>query len=123
MARFSKNKMILSRVYKLKRTLKVDTQRLRGKSLKALEEMFKMAKKLAQNKELQLRERHKWVQVAAYICQVINSVCKGFDERQIDHDLDELERLVNEAKAKTKAKKRKKSIKKGTEKKASKGSS
>lgn len=123
MVRISRQKMVLFRVGKLKKTIKVDTQRMRAKSLKALEEMFKMAKKFAQNKDLELRARHKWVQVAAYICQVINSVCKGFDERQIDHDLDELERLVNEAKAKTKTKKTKRQVKGEKKEKVSKGSS
>jgi len=33
----------------------------------------------------------------------MNNVALGFDERQIDMQLDELERLVNEAKAKGKA--------------------
>jgi len=94
--------MVLTRIVKLRKAIKVDTQRLRGKSLKALEELFKMAKEFAQNQSLTLPARRKWVQVTAYVAQVTNSVASGFDEKEIDVQLDELEKLVNEAKAKTK---------------------
>lgn len=99
--------MVLSRVQKLKRRIKIDTQRMRGKALTSLEELFEMATELAKNKELDLKDRQFWTRIAAYICQVINSVATGFDERQIDVQLDELERLVIEARAKAKAKKTK----------------
>jgi hypothetical protein len=75
---------------------------LRGKALKSLEELFDMAKDFAQNKNLKLKQRQMWVRVAAYISQVMSSIADGFDERQIDIQLDELERLIHEAKAKTK---------------------
>jgi hypothetical protein len=94
--------MVLHRVVRLRRTVQVNTNRLRGKSLKALEEMFNMAKDLAQNKDLKMPMRHKWAQVATYICQVINTVAIGFDEKEIDVQLSELEKLINEVKAKTK---------------------
>ena len=102
MVRFSKQTMILSRIGKLKETVKIDTQQLRGKALKTLEGLFDMTKGLAQNENLTLKQRQMWTRIAAYICQVINSVATGFDERQIDVQLDELERLVNEARAKAK---------------------
>jgi nitrous oxide reductase len=95
--------MMLSRIGKLRETIKIDTHELRGKALQSLEQLFNLAKDLAKNEGLDLNVRRNWVQVAAYIAQVVNSVCKGFDEREIDVQLDELERLVNEAKAKTKA--------------------
>jgi len=104
MAKFSRPFLLLHYVVKLRRYVKIDTQRMRGKSLRALEEMFVMAKGLAKNKEVDLLIRQKWAQVAAYIAQVMNSVARGFDERGIDVQLDELERLVNEAKAKGKTK-------------------
>lgn len=50
-----------------------------------------------------LKHRQMWARVAAYIAQIMNSVASGFDERSIDEQLDELERLVDEAKAKGKA--------------------
>ncbi|MEA2090277.1 MAG: hypothetical protein U9O89_05920 [Thermoproteota archaeon] len=59
--KFSRDKMVLSRVQKLKRRLKVDTQKLRGKTLKALEELFDIAKELAKNEDLPLNVRRNWI--------------------------------------------------------------
>jgi hypothetical protein len=92
----------------------VDTQRIRGKTLNSLQELFDLAVALAKGKvktqnedgvpvKVTLKQRQMWARVAAYIAQIMNSVASGFDERQIDVQLDELERLVNEAKAKGKA--------------------
>ncbi len=38
-----------------------------------------------------------------YTAQVINTIAKGIDERQIDVDLDKLEQMLDEAKAKGEA--------------------
>jgi len=62
-------------------------------------------------KKVTLKERRMWARVAGYVAQVMNSVAEGFDEREIDVQLDELERLVREAKAKAKTGKTKKRIK------------
>jgi len=96
---------------------------MRGKTLKALEGLFDMAKDLALNKDLKLKQRQMWVRVAAYISQVMNSIASGFDEREIDVQLDEVERLVNEAKAKAEAKKTEGTNGGAKRKKASEGSS
>lgn len=105
MTKISRNSMVLNRVRRVRRTIKIDTQRMRGKALTNLEELFDMAKALAKDKKVKLPTRQKWAQIAAYIAQVINSVASGFDEKEIDIQLDELERLVNEAKTKTKVRK------------------
>jgi hypothetical protein len=68
-----------------------------------LKDMFDAAHCLAQQKDLDLNVRQKWMRVAAYAAQVINSLASGFDEKQIDKDLDKLEVLVNEATAKKEA--------------------
>ena len=112
----SRKMMIVQRVWKLKRRIKVDTQRMRGKALKNLEELFILAVALAKGEvktqtedgevqKVTLRQRQKWARVAAYIAQIMNSLAEGFDEREIDVQMDDLERLVNEAKAKAEAKK------------------
>jgi len=106
--------MIAKRLAELKETIRVDTQRIRGKTLNSLQELFDLAVALANGKvktqnedgvpvKVTLKQRQMWARVAAYIAQIMNSVASGFDERQIDVQLDELERLVNEAKAKGKA--------------------
>lgn len=121
--KISRKRMVIHRLFKLKRRIEIDTQRMRGKALKSLEELFVIAKKLAKDKKLELKEREKWMRVAAYICQVIGGLTSGFDERQIDVQLDELERLVNEARSKAEAEKAKRSDAKAKREKASEGSS
>jgi ArsR family metal-binding transcriptional regulator len=104
LARISRNKMFLNRIIKLRKAIQINTQKLRGKALQSLEELFNMAKDQAKNEVLTIKQRQMWTRIAAYICQVINSVASGFDERQIDVQLDELESLINEAKSKAKVK-------------------
>ena len=94
--------MITQRIGKLKETVKVDTQRLRGKALEGLEELFDLAQAMAKSQNVKLKQRQIWARIAAYIAQIINSVASGFDERQINADLDELERLIDEARTKAK---------------------
>jgi len=112
--KISRKMMIFKRLAELKETIRVDTQRIRGKTLNSLQELFDLAVALAKGKvktqnedgvpvKVTLKQRQMWARVAAYIAQIMNSVASGFDERQIDVQLDELERLVNEAKAKGKA--------------------
>jgi len=130
----SRKLMISRRVSQLKDSIAVDTQRIRGKALKRLEDLFDLAVTLAKGEvktqteegkteTVTLKQRQLWARVAAYIAQIMNSVAEGFDERQIDADLDELERLVNEAKAKAKGKKTKRKTKRTKKEKASKENS
>ena len=94
--------MLKNRIRKLRTEVKIDTQKLRDETIKNLQELFTLAKSQAQNENLRLKQRQNWTRIAAYICQVINTIAKGFDERQIDEDLAKLEELINEAAAKTK---------------------
>jgi hypothetical protein len=96
----SLRQMVYKRIEKCRRILEIDTQQIRFKVIKKLEEMFDCAHALSQNKALQLREREKWAKIAAYIAQTINSVSAGFDEQKVNRELAELEQLVNEARAK-----------------------
>jgi hypothetical protein len=50
-----------------------------------------------------LKERQGWIKVAAYVAQIMHNIAHGFDEKQIDEDLAELEKLVNEASKKGQA--------------------
>jgi len=97
--------MVTRRIEKLKEKVKIDTQKLRRKTLQGLEELFNMAEKMAKTNNLKLKQRQMWTRVAAYIAQIINSVASGFDEKQIDEDLNKLEKLINEATAKNKTQK------------------
>ena len=105
--------MIHTRVARLRRRVKVDTQRIRERLLRGLEEIFNLAASLARGEiqtltvdgkqvKVTLKQRQMWARVAAYTAQIMNSIAEGFDEREVDNLLDELERLVNEAKTKAK---------------------
>ena len=103
--------MIERRLRRLRKRIKVNTQEIRAKTLDNLEEIFNLAASLAKGEfktqnvdgspvKVTLKQRQIWARVAAYIAQIMNTIAERFDERQIDVQLDELERLVNEAKAK-----------------------
>jgi ArsR family metal-binding transcriptional regulator len=100
LVKISLNRMVIQRVYRIKAMVKVDTQKIRETLLQNLQELFSLAKKQAQNNKLQLPQRQKWVRVASYVAQVMNSLTKSFDEAQITKDLANLEKMINEAMAK-----------------------
>jgi hypothetical protein len=106
MAKFSRPFLLSKRIGEIQEKVKVDTQRLREKLLRELEQIFNEAVKMArgevtvQGKELTVKQRQLWARVAAYTAQVMQSIAKGFDEHEIDEQLKELRRLVDEAKAK-----------------------
>jgi len=101
------------RVAQIRRTVDLDTQRLRRKTIRMLEDLFKIASDYARGKvdrvtddngkarELTIPERQFWARIAAYTAQIINTIAKGIDERQIDLDLDALAKMIHEAKSKT----------------------
>ncbi|MEM2394469.1 MAG: hypothetical protein QXQ47_07190 [Candidatus Bathyarchaeia archaeon] len=111
--RASRIGMIKRRITQLREELKINTQELRSKTIQKLEELFNLASALAKGefqtqvedgkqRKFTLSQRQKWMRIAAYIAQTINSISNTFDERQIDEDLAKLEELINEAAAKTK---------------------
>ena len=114
--KISRKNNILRRVTKLRKAIKVNTQKIRKKTLNSLQEIFNLAVSIAKGEidtqtvegvqvRITIKERQLWARVAAYIAQVMNSIAEGFDERELDVQLVELEKLVNEAKAKAKARK------------------
>jgi len=108
MAKFPRPFSLLLNIQKIRKRFTVQTQKIRANLLDRLEAFFDDAIKLARGevtvsgKELTLKQRQAWGRVAAYTAQIINSVASGYDERQIDEDLKELEKLVDEAKSKAK---------------------
>jgi len=102
LAKTSRNKMILHRIQKMRTKVKINTQKIREEMLINLQELFSLAKQQAQNKKLELEQRQKWIRVASYTAQVVNSLTKSFDEAQVTKDLEKLEKLIGEAVAKEK---------------------
>jgi hypothetical protein len=98
---------ICLRLNKMRRILHIDTQRLRGRIIVQLEEIFhiasgyargnisKMVDKDGKERSLTVTERQDWARIAAYSAQIINCIANGLDERQIDKDLDKLEEMLN----------------------------
>ena len=86
-----------------KKSVVTDTQKLRDKLLKRLEVMFAMAEESAKVAKT-ARQKTDFMRVAGYIAQVMNSLSKTFDEATVTKDLEELEKMINEAMAKGKGK-------------------
>jgi hypothetical protein len=103
------------RVSELRRTVIVDTRRLREKTIRRLKEIFRIASDYARGRVdrvtdddgrmrlLTIPERQFWARIAAYTAQIINTIAKGIDEREIDEELDELEAMLNKRKTENKA--------------------
>ena len=95
------------RIYRLKKTARVDTQDLRKKWIAELDNLFDMATSIANGKvsqqqfgdKLQFitpKERQMWAQVSANIGMVMSNLAKGYDETKFNEDLAKLEKLTNE---------------------------
>jgi hypothetical protein len=103
------------RVSELRRTVIVDTRRLREKTIRRLKEIFRIASDYARGRVdrvtdddgrmrlLTIPERQFWARIAAYTVQIINTIAKGINEREIDEELDELEAMLNKRKTENKA--------------------
>ena len=101
---------VYRRICHIQREVKVDTQDLRDRWLGELDELFGMATSIAKGKVTQQqvgdkvqaitpKERQMWAQIAANIGMVMGNLSERFDERQVDRDLDELDRFLAEVKA------------------------
>lgn len=95
--------MLKNSVIKLRAEVRTDTLELRNQAIASLQELFTIAKDQAQSPNIKSKERQDWMRIAAYTCQVINSIATRLDERQIDKDLNNLEELINEVQSKSKA--------------------
>jgi hypothetical protein len=110
LVKVSANRFISSRIETIRNEVKAETQRLREGTLNKLEEIFKVAAKVARGEirhqrikgkmaPIKLDQRKRWVRVAEHIAKTMNSIASNIDEKEIQAQLNELERLVNEANA------------------------
>ena len=95
----------------MRRIFHVDTQNTRRKLLIQLEGLFEISSNYARGKFTHIRdetgkerpltipERQTYTRIATYTAQIINSIAKGLDERQIDKDLDQLEAMLKKTAA------------------------
>jgi len=95
------------RICHLQRTAKVDTQGLRNRWIEELDQLFGIATSIAKGEvtkqqvddklqSITPKERQLWAQIAANIGMVMGNISKGYDERQFNEDLAELERQVDQ---------------------------
>ena len=114
-ARVPYNVLVSRRIFQLRERIKLDTQRLRTRTIERLDQLFAFATLIAsgqmkwqrvngEKRPITLKQRQMWAHVAAYIGQIMGNLASGYDEKQMDEDLAELERLVNEIKKQVKAK-------------------
>jgi hypothetical protein len=100
--------LVERRFERLLKAYRLETQELRRRLIEELEEIFKLATEIARGEvktqmidgkqvRVTLMQRQKWARAAAYIAQIIHSIAKGFDEREIDDMLEEARRLIEEA--------------------------
>ncbi len=73
------------------KSLIIDTQQLRQRLIKNLQELFETVSKWA-------KEDPEAMKIAGYMAQVLNNLAKSYEERQFNDDLKELERLIQQAK-------------------------
>ncbi len=95
------------RICLLQHTTKVDTQKLRKKWMDELDDLFSLAASIAKGdvsqekvgdklETISPKDRQMWAQIAAKIGGVMANLSRGFDEREFNEDLQELERLVDD---------------------------
>ena len=60
--------------------------------------MFDIAKNAATNPETKPKHAQIWVRIMAYLSQVMNSVAESYDEAEAMEYLENLERMIHEAK-------------------------
>ena len=110
LVKVSVNRFVSRRIETTRKEVKANTQKLRKRTLKNLEEIFRAAARVARGEvkhqrsdgkmvPISLNQRRRWASVSAYAAQTMNSVASNLDEREIHVQLDELQRLVNEANA------------------------
>jgi len=113
MVKVSVNRFVSRRIETTRKQVKNGAQKLRKRTLKNLEQIFRTAAQIAKGETkhqrsngkmvpITLNQRRQWARVAAHAAQTMNSVASNIDEREINAQLDELERLVKETNAKPK---------------------
>jgi len=107
---------VINRIYNTRRILSVNTQRTRQKLISELEEIFELSSTYARGRItwvtsdddkprlLTIVEKQFYARIAVFTVQIINSIEKAIDERQIDADLDKLEQMLNKTQTTAKAK-------------------
>ena len=111
MVKVSINRYVSRRLQKAKEEVKEGTQRLRKKTIKHLEEIFRMAARVAGGEirhqridgkmvRITLNQRRRWLLIAEQAAKTIVTISTNIDEKEIHAQLDKLARLINESRQK-----------------------
>jgi cell division protein FtsL len=98
------------RIFTFRENARLDMQALRNKWLTELDDLFDTANAIAKGKvgqqkvgdklqHITPKERQMWAQIASNVGMVMSSLSKGYDERQFNQDITELEKQIEEWKA------------------------
>ena len=109
MVKVSVNRFVSRRLEEIRKEVEAESKRLRENTLNRLEEIFNVAAKVARGEirhqringkmaPIKLNQRKRWLRVAKHIALTMNSIASNIDEKEIQAQLNELERLINEAK-------------------------
>lgn len=111
MVKVSVNRFVSRRIEIIRRKVEANTQRLRERTLKNLDEIFRVSARIARGEikhqridgkmvRISLKQRRRWLHVAEHVAKIMKHIASNFNEQEIYIQLDGLERLVNEANAK-----------------------
>ena len=110
MVKVSVNRFVSTRVEAIRNDVNADIRRLRKRTINRLEEVFNVAAKVARSRNghqringkmtaIGLVQRKRWFRVAEHTALTMKSITPNVDEKEIQSRLNELKRLVDEAKA------------------------
>jgi hypothetical protein len=108
LVKISVNRYVTRRIATTRKEVEASTQKLRTKTLKNLEEIFKAATKIARGEIKHQRTNHKMVPItlrqkrrrllaAGHPAQIIKNITDNFDKQQITLQPNQLEKLVEES--------------------------
>ena len=101
------------RIFELRQFVKLDTQRLRTRTIERLDRLFAVATSIASGdvrwqrvgrdkQPITQKQRQMWAHVAAHIAAIMGNLATQYDEKQFEADLARLEVLVDEIKGQSK---------------------
>lgn len=105
LVKVSVNRFVSRRIEAIRKEVKDSTQRLRMRTLKDLEEIFRMAARVARGEvthqrvngkmvRISLKQRRRWLSLAAQTAKTMKSISSSFNEEEVQAQLNELERLA-----------------------------
>ena len=107
MVKISVNRYVSRRTTTIRKEVEISAQKLRKKALKNLEEIFRMAAKIAKGEikhqringkmvHITLNQRRIWLRIAEQAAKTIEQIATNINEKEIKTQLKEIEMLLKE---------------------------